>query len=62
MANGFDKRQDQEGLWEVYDVENEQVVTVDGLPLAGLDATEADEALRRLETGRLSPDSSPATP
>jgi len=62
MANAFDKRQDRQGLWEVYDVDNERVVTVDGLPLAGLDAAEADDALQRLGSGRLSPDSSPATP
>lgn len=61
MPNGFDKRQDEDGLWEIYDEDSDRVVTVDGLPLSGLDEDEADEALRLLVRGELSPDTSPET-
>ncbi|MFC6487584.1 hypothetical protein [Nitratireductor sp. GCM10026969] len=62
MANGFDKRQDTEGLWEVFDSDSEEVVLIDGLPLSGLEEDEADEAIRQLNDGEVSPDSSPETP
>lgn len=62
MSNGYDKRQDEDGLWEVYDSDSGQVVTIDGLPLSGLDEDEADEAIRQLSVGEVSPDSSPETP
>jgi len=62
MASAFDKRQDEEGLWEVYDEDSEEVVMIDGLPLSGLDEGEADEAIRRLQAGEISPDNSPEAP
>lgn len=62
MANGYDKRQDEDGLWEVFDGDNDRVVSVDGLPLSGLDEDEADEAIRQLSTGEMSPDTSPESP
>lgn len=62
MANGFDKRQDEDGLWEVYDTDSEEVVRVGGLPLSGMDEDEADEALERLARGEISPDGSPEAP
>jgi hypothetical protein len=61
MANGYDKRQDEEGLWEVFDTGNDHVVIVDGLRLSGLDEDEADEAIRQLDRGDMSPDN-PETP
>jgi len=62
MASAFDKRQDEEGLWEVYDEDSEEVVMIDGLPLSGLDEGEADDAIRKLRAGEVSPDNSPEAP
>ncbi|MER9790173.1 hypothetical protein [Mesorhizobium sp. M0213] len=45
MPTVYDKRQDPEGLWEVYYSESDEAVVVDGLPLSGLDESEADEAI-----------------
>lgn len=56
MPTAYDKRQDSEGLWEVYDGESEETVIVDGIPLAGLDEDEADEAIAKLERGELTSD------
>lgn len=62
MEDRFDKRQNPDGLWEIYDTENEEVLHIDGLPLTGLDIDEADEVLARIRRGELSPDSTPETP
>ncbi|WEX07191.1 hypothetical protein [Chelativorans sp. AA-79] len=62
MAGAFDKRQGEDGLWEVYDEDSDEVILIDGLPLAGLGEEEADDALRRLRRGDLSPDYSPEAP
>jgi hypothetical protein len=51
MPTTYNKRQDSEGLWELYDGESEEVVIVDGMPLSGLDEVEANEAIRRLKAG-----------
>jgi hypothetical protein len=61
MANAIETRRRSDGLWEVVDVESEETVMVDGMPLAGLDAEEAEDALRRLRKGELTPDN-PETP
>ncbi|WP_173931571.1 hypothetical protein [Chelativorans sp. Marseille-P2723] len=58
MANGFDKRQDKEGRWEVFDTGTDRVVRLDGLPLSGLDEAEADEAIERLQAREITPDDS----
>ncbi|WP_028035217.1 hypothetical protein [Chelativorans sp. J32] len=62
MAGAFDKRQREDGLWEVYDEDSEEVIVIDGLPLSGLDEDEADDALRGLRAGEISPDTSPEMP
>jgi len=62
MAGAFEKRQSEDGLWEVYDEDSEEVIVLDGLPLSGLDEDEADDALRRLRAGEISPDNSPEMP
>lgn len=59
MATAYEKRQDEEGLWEVFDPESEEVVVVDGFPLSGLDEDEADEAISRLGSGEITPDDIP---
>ncbi|UVC14335.1 hypothetical protein [Mesorhizobium onobrychidis] len=59
MPTIYNKRQDSEGLWEVYDRESEEAVIVDGLPLSGLDEIEADEAIRKLKRGELTSDNIP---
>lgn len=56
MPTAYDKRQDSEGLWEIYDAESEETVMVDGMPLAGLDEDEAEEAIEKLERGELTSD------
>ncbi|ESW85230.1 hypothetical protein X772_16060 [Mesorhizobium sp. LSJC280B00] len=60
-AMPFDKRQDSEGLWEVYDSESDEAVVVGGLPLSGLDESEADEAIEKLNRGDLTSDNIPET-
>ncbi|MER9019191.1 hypothetical protein [Mesorhizobium sp. M0898] len=57
----FDKRLDSEGLWEVYDSESDEAVVVGGLPLSGLDESEADEAIEKLNRGDLTSDNIPET-
>jgi hypothetical protein len=61
MATIYDKREDSEGLWEVYDRESEEIVVVDGLPLSGLDKDEADEVIEKLNRRELTPDNIPET-
>jgi hypothetical protein len=56
MPTNYDKRQDSEGLWEVYDNETDETVAVDGIPLAGLGEDEADEAIEKLKRGELTSD------
>ncbi len=62
MAIGFDKRQDEDGRWEVFDTGNDDVVLIDGLPLSGMGEDEADEAIRQLHAREISPDRSPEAP
>lgn len=61
MANAIEARKRSDGLWEVVDVESEEAIFVDGIPLSGLDSEEAEDALRRLRAGELTPDN-PETP
>jgi hypothetical protein len=61
MPTNYDKRQDSEGLWEVYDNESDETVAVDGIPLAGLGEAEADEAIDKLKRGELTSDNVPET-
>jgi hypothetical protein len=56
MAGAFAKRRDPDGSWTVYDIETEQVIVIDGLPLAGLGEDEAEEAASRLGNGEIAPD------
>jgi len=50
-------------LWEVYDTGSGAVVKIDGLPLAGFDEKEADEAVERLQARDIyRPNKSPGTP
>ncbi|RWP77650.1 hypothetical protein [Mesorhizobium sp.] len=61
MSTTYNKRQNSEGLWEIYDGESEEAVIVDGMPLSGLDEVEANEAIRRLKRGELTSDNIPPT-
>ena len=61
MANALEARKRSDGLWEIVDADSEETVLVDGMPLSGLDAGEAEDALRRLRSGELTPDN-PETP
>jgi hypothetical protein len=61
MANALKARHGSDGLWEIVDVDNEETVLVDGMPLTGLGAEEAEDALRKLRSGELTPDN-PETP
>jgi hypothetical protein len=61
MANAIETRRRSDGLWDVVDAEREEAIVVDGMPLTGLDAEEAEDALRRLRAGELTPDN-PETP
>ncbi len=56
MAGAFEKRQDSDGRWTVYDIETDAVIVVDGMPLAGLGEDEADDAATRLGNGEIAPD------
>jgi CO dehydrogenase/acetyl-CoA synthase alpha subunit len=56
MATVYEKRRNEDDLWEVYDSESEDIVVVDGMPLTGLDEEEADEAVVQLNRRQLTPD------
>lgn len=56
MATIYDKRRNEDGLWEVYDSESGDVVVVDEMPLTGLDESEASEAVLQLNRRQMSPD------
>lgn len=61
MATIYDKRRNEDGLWEVYDSESEDIVVVDGMPLTGLDEGEASEAAVQLNRRQMTPDNIPET-
>ncbi|MGI6852749.1 hypothetical protein [Mesorhizobium sp. 1B3] len=61
MATIYDKRRNEDGLWEVYDSESEDVVVVDEMPLTGLDEAEASEAVIQLNRRQMTPDNIPET-
>lgn len=61
MATIYDKRRNEDDLWEVYDSESEDVVVVDGMPLTGLDEGEADEAVFQLNRRQVTADNIPET-
>ena len=48
-------RRIQDGLWEVYDIDDEKVVFVDEVPLTNLQDEEALDALELLKDGFLLP-------
>ena len=54
-------RRGTDSLWEVYDVGNQRVLLVDGIPLAHLQTDEALDALELLEGGFLVPSDMPLT-
>jgi hypothetical protein len=59
MRTAYDKRQDREGRWEVYDTDTDEAVRVDSMPLSGMGEDEADEAIARLGAGDVTPDNIP---
>ncbi|RWO56123.1 MAG: hypothetical protein E5Y10_03285 [Mesorhizobium sp.] len=61
MPTIYNKRQNSDGLWEVYDDESEEAVVVDGMPLSGLDELEANEVIRKLKRGEVTSDNIPPT-
>ena len=54
-------RRGADKLWEVYDVDDQNVVHIDGVPLAHLQGDEALDALDLLEGGYLVPSDLPMT-
>ncbi|WP_159586052.1 hypothetical protein [Chelativorans xinjiangense] len=56
MANRYDKRLEDEDLWEVYEVRTGRVVLIAGQPYDGMAEHEADEIVQLLETGAVTPD------
>jgi len=54
-------RRGADKLWEVYDVDDQNVVHIDGVPLAHLQDDEALDALELLEGGFLVPSDLPMT-
>ncbi|HWK65026.1 MAG TPA: hypothetical protein VNS34_08805 [Rhizobiaceae bacterium] len=56
MPTIYAKRRNEDGLWEVYDNDSEEVVVVDEMPLTGLDEGEASEAVVQLNRRQMSPD------
>lgn len=48
-------RRNKDGLWEVYDIDDEKVVFVDEVPLTNLQDDEALDALDLLKDGFLLP-------
>jgi hypothetical protein len=52
----YEKRQDRDDLWEVYDTGTDEVVVKQGEPLVGLNADEAGEAVELLNSGAVTPD------
>ena len=48
-------RRVKDGLWEVYDIDDEKVVFVDGVPLTNVLADDALDALELLKDGFLVP-------
>jgi hypothetical protein len=53
-------RRNKEGLWEVYDIDDDRVVFAEGVPLTNLQDEEALDALELLKSGFLIPSSAPA--
>ncbi|MCT7377310.1 hypothetical protein [Chelativorans salis] len=56
MNKKFTKRPEAPDLWEIYDVETGQIVTLDGFPLDSLASYEADELVKLLFMGEIFPD------
>ena len=52
-------RRVKDGLWEVYDIDDEKVVFVDGVPLTNVLADDALDALELLKDGFLVPGKAP---
>ena len=52
-------RRVKDGLWEVYDINDEKVVFVDGVPLTNVLADDALDALELLKDGFLVPGKAP---
>jgi hypothetical protein len=52
-------RRVRDGLWEVYDIDDEKVVFVDGVPLTNVPADDALDALELLKDGFLIPGKAP---
>ncbi|RWD19254.1 MAG: hypothetical protein EOS57_13410 [Mesorhizobium sp.] len=52
-------RRIKEGLWEVYDIDDDRVVFADGVALTNLQDDEALDALELLKGGFLVPSSAP---
>jgi hypothetical protein len=52
----YDARIGSDYLWEVYDTSTNEVMTLVGVPLSGLDAEQAQCALSALKAGVVQPD------
>ncbi|RWL17630.1 MAG: hypothetical protein E5X83_14110 [Mesorhizobium sp.] len=52
-------RRTKDGLWEVYDIDDDRVVFADGVALTNLQDDEALDALELLKGGFLVPSSAP---
>ncbi|MCT7376986.1 hypothetical protein [Chelativorans salis] len=58
MNKRYNKRLEDEDLWEVYDMKTGRTVIMCGFPLDGLGEHAAEEYVRLLEAGELVPDAS----
>ncbi|WP_214476976.1 hypothetical protein [Mesorhizobium sp. dw_380] len=55
MKSGYAMRRVEDGLWEVYDIDDDKVVFVGGVALTNLLDEEALDALELLKGGFLTP-------
>lgn len=58
MANRYDKRLQDEDLWQVYEIKTGQIVLIAGQPYDGMAQHEAAEIVALLEAGILEADTS----
>jgi hypothetical protein len=62
MVIRYDKRLEDEELWQVYEIKTGHIVMIAGRPYDGLAKHEADEIVNLLETGAIIADTDPEAP
>ncbi len=62
MVTRYDKRLQDEDLWQVYEISSDRVIVIAGHPYEGMAQHEAAEIVALLESGALRPDEIAETP